>query len=97
LISRALRQHAVEDGAVLLARLASIQPTTPLQISEAVCITLDWDGEVPESWVAELISSQASEGSWERLTFFVAESLRWGSTAVTTAMCVEALSGWLGS
>jgi hypothetical protein len=92
MISRSLRRHDVEAGAVLLEHVASRSPATPLQIAEAVCIVDDWNGRVEEGWVASLVASQADDGSWARLPLYVARDLRWGSTSATTALCVEALS-----
>lgn len=94
LISRALHGHGISAGAVLLERLASCRPTTPLQLAQAVCIALDWGGRVPEEWIAGLLASQSSGGAWERLAIYSVADERWGGEATTTALCVEALARW---
>ena len=97
LISRALHRHGIQAGAVLLEHLGSSRPTTPMQLAEAVCIALDWGGQVPEEWIAGLLASQSPGGGWERMPLYSVKGTneRWGAEATTTALCVEALSRWL--
>jgi hypothetical protein len=97
LISRALYRHRIKAGAVLLERLASCRPNTPLQLAQAVCIALDWGSRVPEEWIGELVASQSASGGWERLTIYSVADQRWGGEATTTALCVQALARWLGA
>jgi hypothetical protein len=97
LISRALHKHGIQAGAVLLEHLGSSRPTSPLQLAEAVCIALDWGGQVPEQWIAGLLASQSPDGSWERIPLYSVKDERWGGEATTTALCVEALARWLGA
>jgi hypothetical protein len=97
LISRALHRHGIQAGAVLLEHLDSRLPTTPLQLAQAVCITLDWGGQVPEEWIAGLLASQSPGGGWERTPLYSVGDERWGGEAAVTAVCVEALSRWLAA
>lgn len=99
LISRALHRHGTREGAVLLEHLGSSRPKTPLQLAEAVCIALDWDGLVPEEWVAGLLASQSPGGGWERGPLYSVKGKdeRWGGEATTTALCVTALSRWVAA
>ena len=97
LISRALQRHGIQAGAVLLEHLDSSRPTTPLQLAQAVCIALDWGGQVPEDWIARLLASQSPDGGWERIPLYSVGDERWGGEAAVTAVCVEALSRWLAA
>jgi hypothetical protein len=97
LISRALSRHRIAAGAVLLEHVASSRPTTPLQLAQAVCIALDWGGQVPDEWIGALVASGSPGGGWERLPLYSVGDLRWGGQAATTALAVEALARWLAA
>jgi hypothetical protein len=97
LISRALRRHEINAGAVLLQHLNSSRPTSPMQLAQATSIALDWGQAVPEEWISGLLRSQSTHGGWERIPVYSVKDERWGSEATTTALCVEALARWLGA
>jgi hypothetical protein len=99
LISRALRRHGIQDGAVLPDHLGSHRPTTSLQLAAAVCVALDWGSQVPDEWIAGLLASQSPDRGWEREALYSVRGTdeRWGGEATTTALCVQALSRWLAA
>lgn len=106
LISRALRPIAPEAGPVLVERLAGERPQSPVQLSHAICVLLDWDAHPPEEWIDALLATQRPGGEWPRERVFgssteSAESPDrpvWieenGGEATTTSFCLEALARW---
>jgi hypothetical protein len=94
LISRALTPMGRPAGAVLVERVAGERPVTPLQLSHATCVLLDWDAHPPEEWIDALVDAQLPGGEWPREPVYTAADEEWGGEATTTAFCVEALARW---
>lgn len=94
LISRALRPIAPDAGAVLVERIASERPATPLQHAHAICVLLDWGAHPPDDWIDALVDTQLPGGEWPREPVYTAWDEEWGGEATTTAFCIEALARW---
>jgi hypothetical protein len=102
--SRALRSVAREGGALLEAKLVRAMPANALERALAICTLLDWN-RAPS--VDALLAAQLESGAWPAAPLYHGGRRRrrdgtfeephpdtpyWGSEALTTAFCVEALS-----
>lgn len=93
--SRALRRAEADAGPLLLARLRSQKPASPLETALAICARLDW-GKLPGvAEVEALLDAQLDTGGWPLEPFYKGERTRWGSEELSTGFCLEALSRWL--
>lgn len=100
--SRALAPIAPEAEALLAAQPAV--PSNALELALAACTALDWN-RVPD--LAPLVAMQLESGAWPAAPLYHGGRARnrdgsfaephpdtphWGSDALTTAFCIEALS-----
>lgn len=107
-LSRALRRAEADAAGLLVERLGSATPANALETALAACVRLDWGGS-PDEAIEQLLALQQADGSWPRAALYHGgrERLRdgsfaprhpdtphWGSEALTTAFCLEALSRW---
>jgi len=108
--SRALCEAAPETRDLMAQRLASLAPTTALEMAHAAASSFYW-GTVPEETsMAKLLDAQLEEGAWPRAPIYnggrarrpdgtfdelAADQPHWGSEALTTAFCLEPLGRWL--
>lgn len=90
-------RDAIVEKTKVYARGASEEP---MSVALALCILANYgapDRRTPEG-VKLLLQRQSGEGSWARAAFYrgpeppVTHSVWWGSEALTTALCVEALA-----
>lgn len=95
--SRALRSAGEEAGDLVLARLRSATPTSALEHALAVSVALDWNVRVGDDRIAAILEAQLESGAWPCVAVYHGGRWRWGSEALTTAYCVEALTRWLRS
>ena len=107
-LSRALA--GVPDAAnLVLRRAAPAAPATALEAALALCTALDCGRRPTGSEVEALLALQDPDGSWPRAAIYHGGRQRlvrggfaprhpdtphWGSEALTTAFCIEALSRW---
>jgi hypothetical protein len=95
--SRALRRAGIDDArAVILDRLRSIAPRTPLEHALAASVLLDWE-ENADAMAAAVIASQLPSGAWPVEALYKGEETQWGSESLTTGLCLEALARWIAS
>jgi hypothetical protein len=102
--SRALRDIAAEAGEIITKRIEAAIPESALDRALAACALLDWR-RVPD--VAPLLDAQLPSGAWPAAGLYHGGRRRlsrdsfapphpdtpwWGSEALTTAFCIEALS-----
>jgi hypothetical protein len=102
--SRALRTIAPEAGALITTRIAAAMPANALEAALAACALLDWN-VVPD--LTALLDAQLPSGGWPRAGLYHGGRARlsattfapphpdtpwWGSEALTTAFCIEALA-----
>lgn len=90
--SRALRTAAAtEGGAILVDRVRRSSPSHALDRALAACVLLDWNAPASDL-VEALVGEQESSGAWPCASLYHAGPSRWGSEALTTGICIEALS-----
>lgn len=102
--SRALRGVAPEAGEIITRRIAAATPKNALERALAACALLDWNLE-PD--LAPLLAAQQESGGWPAAGLYHGGRRRlgrfafaephpdtpwWGSEALTTAFCIEAIS-----
>lgn len=107
-LSRALKNHAPEAGALFTAKLAGTEPQTPQQMALALNSWLDWS-QAPTSLIVSLLDAQASDGGWPSASLYYGGSKRrpdgsfyapkpdmphWGSPELSTAFAIQALARW---
>lgn len=108
-LSRALSGRSPRAPALILEKLEAARPADALEAALAACASLSC-GEAPSSEaIADLLSRQRSDGAWPRAALYHGgrarlpgggfaephpDTPRWGSEALTTAFCIEALSRW---
>jgi hypothetical protein len=105
-MSRALAGEP-QARALIEARAASAVPANALETALALCTAMHRGERPSEADIRGLIALQAEDGSWPRAALYHGGRLRrasggfaprhpdtphWGSEALTTAFCVEALS-----
>jgi hypothetical protein len=95
--SRVLRSSGEDAGALILRRLASTAPETPLHHALAICVQLDWNERPHDDAIRALLDAQLPSGGWPLAPFYKGGRVRWGSEELTTGFCLEALSRWLGA
>jgi hypothetical protein len=104
-VSRALRAVSA-DAARLFGRDT---PQSALDHALAICVALDWGQDAGHAAIEALIALQSADGSWPRAALYHGGRARrrdgtfgprhpdtphWGSEALTTCLCLEALSRW---
>ncbi len=102
--SRALRGIAPAGGALMTKKLAAARPSNALEHALAICALRDWNEPAD---VAPLLALQLESGAWPAAPLYHGGRARkrdgtfaaphpdtpyWGSEALTTAFCIEALS-----
>jgi hypothetical protein len=108
-LARALGAVAPEAGNLIAQRAASKRPRTALEAALAAC-SLFYCARVPDAAsIGALLDRQLDTGAWPQAALYHGGRARlrdgsfapphrhtphWGSAAVTTAFCVEALSRW---
>ena len=105
-LSRALAGEP-EAAGLVLRRAAAEAPANALEAALALCTSLHCGRRPAEAEVEALLALQRPDGSWPRAALYHGGRLRrpgggfaprhpdtphWGSEALTTAFCVEALS-----
>ncbi|HEX8224164.1 MAG TPA: hypothetical protein VF605_10140 [Allosphingosinicella sp.] len=107
-LSRALAGEP-EAAALIARRAAAAAPADAFERALALCASLNGGIRPAEAEVEALLALQSPDGSWPRAALYHGGRLRragggfaprhpdtphWGSEALTTAFCVEALSRW---
>jgi hypothetical protein len=110
-LSRALDGRSPRGIALILDKLRSAQPSSALERALAACATLSCGASPDQSAIAALLALQQRDGAWPRGALYHGgrarlpgggfaephpDTPRWGSEALTTGFCVEALSRWSG-
>ena len=105
-LSRALAGISPAAGEIVIARSEAAQPANALEAALLVCSLADWDRPAPSRLVGRILSDQLASGAWPAAPVYHGGRLRragggfepphpdtphWGSEALTTAFCVEAL------
>jgi hypothetical protein len=105
-VSRALGAEAAA-AELILGRLATASPAGAMESALALCTLLNCGVEPEAGAVEALLALQSDDGSWPRAALYHGGRARlggggfaprhpdtphWGSEALTTAFCVEALS-----
>lgn len=107
--SRALHGAIPEAGDIIAQRVGTAKPTNMLETAMAA-LALLYFGMLPNNDVlAALLKGQTASGAWPRAALYHGGRTRlqdgtfeapshgtpyWGSEALTTAFCIEALSHW---
>ena len=104
-LSRALRLSAPKAREVIVARSSAAAPETALEAALLACTLADW-GKTGGPLIDYLIDDQLSSGAWPAAALYHggrarrpgvgfaaphADTPRWGSQALTTCFCIEAL------
>lgn len=107
-LSRALAGEP-EAAGLIARRAAAAPPANAFERALALCASLNIGARPSEGDVGALLALQGADGSWPRAALYHGGRLRrpgggfaprhpdtphWGSEALTTAFCVEALSRW---
>ncbi|MBV8687501.1 MAG: hypothetical protein JOZ90_14275 [Alphaproteobacteria bacterium] len=110
-LSRALAGRSAGAEETLRARVAAAAPAGALEAALALCALASLGGRAPAEAVARLLGLQRPDGAWPRAAFYHGgrerrrdgafaephpDTPRWGSEALTTGLCIEALARWLG-
>jgi hypothetical protein len=105
-LARALRGHAPDAEPLILDRLATARPSSALELALAVSTAVAVGGAPAASSIDALLAAQGPDGSWPRFAAYHGGRRRlrdgsfappapgtphWGSEALTTAFCLEAL------
>jgi len=109
-LSRALAGRSARGISLILAKLRSARPSNALEAALAACATLSCGERPDEAAIGGLLSLQRPDGAWPRGALYHGgrarlagggfaephpDTPRWGSEALTTGFCVEALSRWV--
>lgn len=104
--SRALGRMS-EAWSLIESRLASAAPADALETALAVCTSINCGRPPGDEAIGALLALQSEDGSWPRAALYHGgrkrrrdgsfgplhpDTPRWGSEALTTAFCLEALS-----
>src|SRR5947209_17486774 len=107
--SRALHKLPPEAAEPIATRIAGAEPNGALEYARAACGLLYWKRIPNLSCISALLDSQMDTGGWERRGFYHGGRTRcrdgslaeqhpdtphWGSEALTTVFCLEALARW---
>lgn len=107
-LSRALAGEP-EAAELIARRAAAASPANAFETALALCASLHGGARPSDSEVHSLLALQSPDGSWPRAALYHGGRLRlpgggfaprhpdtphWGSEALTTAFCVEALARW---
>ena len=105
-LSRALAGIAPEAEATLVARSEAAVPTSALEAALLICTLADWGRTAPQSVREYLLGAQLPSGGWPAAAVYHGgrrrlaqggfaephpDTPRWGSEALTTSFCIEAL------
>lgn len=105
-LSRALAPIAPEAGEIILARSEAAEPAGALEAALLACAFADWGRPAPSRLIGLIRSSQLPSGAWPAAAVYHGGRRRlpnggfepphpdtphWGSEALTSAFCVEAL------
>jgi len=109
--ARALEGRSVRGSALILAKLRSAEPCGALETALAVCAELFCGSTPGEGRIAGLLALQGPDGAWPRGALYHGGRARlragggfaaphpdtphWGSEALTTGFCLEALGRWI--
>jgi hypothetical protein len=93
----------------ILRRLATASPAGAMEAALGLCTSLNCGAAPADGAVEALLELQGDDGSWPRAALYHGGRARlagggfaprhpdtphWGSEALTTAFCIEALAGW---
>jgi len=108
-LSRALAGRSERGVDRLRSKLAAARPAGALEAALAACAALSCGERPSESAIGALIAMQSPDGSWPRAALYHGgrerlagggfaprhpDTPHWGSEALTTGFCVEALARW---
>jgi hypothetical protein len=108
-LSRAIAGRSERGRARLLAKLAAARPAGALEAALAACAALSCGERPSDPAIGALIALQQPDGAWPRGALYHGGRARlpgggfaprhpdtphWGSEALTTGFCVEALARW---
>lgn len=108
-LSRALRAGGAEAETLVVERLEAGPPANAMESAFAACARLDWGLPPGDAEMAALLAKQIPDGSWPRVALYHGgrerradgtfaprhpDTPHWGSEALTTAFCLEALARW---
>lgn len=106
-LSRALAEAAPASGEKMVCRIAGAEPSNALEIALTLCSLRYWRAPQPAALIERLLSLQLRSGAWRRAALYHGGRTRrrdgtfapphpdtpnWGSEALTTGFCIEALS-----
>jgi hypothetical protein len=110
--SRALERVVPGAVSLVAGRLSCHAPVNALERALAICALFSCNVCPPDTMIESLIAAQRADGSWLREPLYHGGRKRsghgvlaapdphtphWGSEALTTGFCIEALARWLGS
>lgn len=110
-LSRALAGRSAGGTALILDKLRPAKPSGALETALAACAILSCGARPEKAMMAALLALQGADGAWSRGALYHGgrarlrsggfaaphpDTPRWGSEALTTGFCIEALSRWSG-
>jgi hypothetical protein len=105
--SRVLCERVPEAADLILRRMASVEPDGPFEIALATASRLSCKQRPDDAWIARLLDAQLPSGAWPCTAIYLGGRARrpdgwfgepppgtpyWGSEALTTAFCLQALA-----
>jgi hypothetical protein len=107
--ARALAPLRPDLGALASAKIRAACPSNAMEAAMAVSALANWGEPIEELLVEDLMARQTPSGAWPVAALYHGgrarrpeggfhdphpDTPRWGSQALTTALCLEALSRW---
>jgi hypothetical protein len=106
-LSRVLTARVPEAADLILRRLATAEPESALDFALGISTLISCKRFPAEEWISRLLDAQLANGAWPRATIYTGGRKHgpdgrlgppppgtpfWGSEAVTTAFCLQALA-----
>ena len=107
--SRVLPGRAPEAAELIVQRMASVAPKDALELAHGISSMISCKQRPADTWITSLLDSQLANGAWPSATIYIGGRVRgpdgwfgnpppgtpyWGSEAMTTAFCLQALAQW---
>jgi hypothetical protein len=105
--SRVLPGCVPEAADLIVQRVASVAPESALEIALGIASLISCKQRPADAWITQLLDAQLASGAWPRATIYTGGRARgpdgrfgppppatpyWGSEALTTAFCLQALA-----
>ena len=106
-LSRVLPGRVLEAAGLIVQRIATVAPQSALDIAHGVTSLIACGQSPPADWITQLLDAQLASGAWPCAAIYYGGRARrldgqvgpappgtpyWGSEAMTTAFCLQALA-----